>query len=142
MSTEETFHSFEKYDFENDNQFKAGVASLLNNKQDNESDLLEKAKLFYYSKFVTPVDADAYKQWKEDKKEQKEEVKTEGEEEEEEEEKKDDKPPRFTFQELVDMIEKGVEIPGIRQIPNKLNEGTPSESKMTARPKPWELNKE
>jgi hypothetical protein len=24
----------------------------------------------------------------------------------------EDKPPRFTFQELVDMIEKGVEIPG------------------------------
>jgi len=23
-----------------------------------------------------------------------------------------DKPPRFTFQELVDMIEKGIEIPG------------------------------
>lgn len=27
---------------------------------------------------------------------------------------------------------------GIKQIPNVLNEGTPSEAKMTARPKPWE----
>lgn len=31
---------------------------------------------------------------------------------------------------------------GIKQIPNVLNEGTPSEAKMTARPKPWELKKE
>lgn len=40
------------------------------------------------------------------------------------------------------MIEKGIEIPGIKQIPNKLNEGVPSEAKMTARPKPWEVNRE
>lgn len=31
---------------------------------------------------------------------------------------------------------------GIKQIPNVLNEGTPSEPKMTARPKPWETNKQ
>jgi hypothetical protein len=29
---------------------------------------------------------------------------------------------------------------GIKQIPNVLNEGTPSEAKMIARPKPWEIN--
>lgn len=27
-----------------------------------------------------------------------------------------DKPPRFTFQELVDMIEKGIEIPGLNHL--------------------------
>lgn len=31
---------------------------------------------------------------------------------------------------------------GIKQIPNVLNEGTPSKAKMTARPKPWEINKQ
>lgn len=29
---------------------------------------------------------------------------------------------------------------GIKQIPNVLNQGTPSEAKMTARPKPWETS--
>lgn len=29
---------------------------------------------------------------------------------------------------------------GIKQIANVLNEGTPSEAKMIARPKPWEIN--
>lgn len=27
-----------------------------------------------------------------------------------------DKPPRFSFQELVDMIEKGIEIPGMKYL--------------------------
>jgi hypothetical protein len=31
---------------------------------------------------------------------------------------------------------------GIKQIPNVINEGTPSEAKMTARPKPWEIKKQ
>jgi hypothetical protein len=31
---------------------------------------------------------------------------------------------------------------GIKQIPNVLNEGTPSKAKMAARPKPWETNKQ
>ncbi|ORZ00832.1 hypothetical protein BCR43DRAFT_485874 [Syncephalastrum racemosum] len=49
---------------------------------------------------------------------------------------------KFTFQELVEMIESGQEIPGIKQIPNKINEGAPSEPKMSARRKPWEQQQE
>lgn len=53
-----------------------------------------------------------------------------------------DQPPvRLTFQEIVEKIEKGEEIPGIKQIPNKLNEASPSEAKLAARPKPWETNR-
>ncbi|KAG2236142.1 hypothetical protein BDF21DRAFT_376718 [Thamnidium elegans] len=129
-----TFKEFEKYDFDNDEKFQSGISSLLNNKQDNEQDLLEKAKLFYYTKFICSFNPDAYKSWKT---ENQEPVDNEGKVTENDLEK----PPRFTFQELVDMIEKGIEIPGIKQIPNVINEGTPSEAKMTARPKPWESNK-
>jgi len=39
------------------------------------------------------------------------------------------------------MIAKGLPIPGIRQIPNKINEGTPSKPSMKPRPKPWELKR-
>lgn len=126
------FQAFEDYDFEKDEKFKSGVASLLNNKQDNEAELLEKAKLFYYTKFVASFDSNDYKNWKEVNKAPNTEAKKT-------EEENAEKPPRFSFQELVDMIEKGIEIPGIKQIPNVLNEGKPSESKMTARPKPWEI---
>ncbi|KAL7308567.1 hypothetical protein PS15m_011755 [Mucor circinelloides] len=127
------FKQFDQYDFDKDSQFQSGVASLLNNKQENEADLLLRAKLFYYTKVVdTSFNADAYKTWKNENQEPVNEQRDDA----------DDKPPRFTFQELVDMIEKGIEIPGIKQIPNVLNEGTPSEAKMTARPKPWEINKQ
>ncbi|GAN00923.1 conserved hypothetical protein [Mucor ambiguus] len=127
------FKQFDQYDFDKDSQFQSGVASLLNNKQENEADLLLRAKLFYYTKVIdTSFDADAYKTWKNENQEPVIEQNDDS----------DDKPPRFTFQELVDMIEKGIEIPGIKQIPNVLNEGTPSEAKMTARPKPWETNKQ
>lgn len=62
------FKQFDRYNFETDNQFQvgiyhaspysntnscciqSGVASLLNNKQENEADLLLRAKLFYYTK--------------------------------------------------------------------------------------------
>ncbi|KAI9272464.1 hypothetical protein BY458DRAFT_508870 [Sporodiniella umbellata] len=125
-----TFEAFEKYDFDNDAQFQSGIASLLNNKQENEEQLLLKAKLFYYSKFFSSIDYDEYCKWKNEKKEIDSTVSSE------------EKPPRFTFQEIVDMIEKGIEIPGIRHIPTTLNDGTPSEAKMKARPKPWEVKRE
>ncbi|KAI9361559.1 hypothetical protein BD770DRAFT_317530 [Pilaira anomala] len=133
MSSNSAFEAFDNYDFENDEKFQSGISSLLNNKQENEQELLEKAKLFYYTKFITSFDPVAYRAWK-----------AENQEPVNEQEKHfiEEKPPRFTFQELVDMIEKGIEIPGIKQIPNVINEGTPSEAKMTARPKPWESNKE
>ena len=62
------FKQFDQYNFDTDNQFQvgiyhasryfktngsfiqSGVASLLNNKQENEADLLLRAKLFYYTK--------------------------------------------------------------------------------------------
>ncbi|KAL9543401.1 hypothetical protein PS6_009304, partial [Mucor atramentarius] len=59
------FKQFDQYDFDKDSQFQSGVASLLNNKQENEADLLLRAKLFYYTKVVdTSFNADAYKTWK------------------------------------------------------------------------------
>lgn len=85
---------------------------------------------------VDRFDVEAYQTWKTENKETTAELAVTAED------ANNEKPPRFTFQELVDMIEKGIEIPGIKHIPNVLNEGTPSEAKMAARPKPWEVNKQ
>ncbi|CAO3644279.1 unnamed protein product [Cunninghamella blakesleeana] len=142
MSDTEAFLAFKKYDFDNDEKFKAGLANILKNQEGSKEDILEKAKWFYYTKFVEAFDFEAYKEWK----------KEEGgiEEEKEKDTKKESVytttvdgekitvPPKFSFQEIVEMIETGKEIPGIRQIPNQLNEGTPSQPKLSARPKPWE----
>ncbi|KAI8374084.1 hypothetical protein EDC96DRAFT_498488 [Choanephora cucurbitarum] len=118
------FKAFEGYDFDKDQEYTSKIASILNENQGDQEQLIRKAKLFYYTKCIDAFDIQQYEQWKQQS------------------DKEDDKPVRFTFQELVDMIEKGIEIPGIKQIPNILNEGTPSEAKMTARPKPWEIARE
>lgn len=125
-----TFEDFENYDFDSDVKFQSGIASLINNKQENEDQLLLKAKLFYYSKFFTPIEYDKYIKWKDENHGL------------EPNPASTEKPPRFTFQEIVNMIEKGIEIPGIKHIPNTINEGTPSAAKMKARPKPWEVKKD
>jgi len=43
-----------------------------------------------------------------------------------------------TFDEIVELIQSGKPIPGIRQIPDQLNSNTPSTSSVQARKKPWE----
>ncbi|KAI8066899.1 hypothetical protein BC940DRAFT_274648 [Gongronella butleri] len=139
MSTEtstdtKVFEAFEKYDFDADEKFKAGAASIIA-KEGGGDDVLLKAKLYYYARFVEAIDFDAYQSWKN------EDEDAQAKEKEPTTTAMGDTvtiPPKLTFQQVVDMIESGQEVPGIRQIPNKLNEGTPSEAKMTVRRKPWE----
>ncbi|KAI9033676.1 hypothetical protein CLU79DRAFT_724863 [Phycomyces nitens] len=121
-----TFEAFSKYDFENDTRFQSGVSSLMNrykNESISSDDVLERAQWFYYTKFVEPFDLEAFREWKE-------------------KQVADQAPKRFTFQELVEMIETGKEVPGIKQIPNTLNEGKPSQPKLSVRRKPWETTEE
>ncbi|KAL1925316.1 uncharacterized protein VTP21DRAFT_199 [Calcarisporiella thermophila] len=98
---------------------------------------LIKAKWFYFSKFVQSFDYDAYLKWKSSEKSEQptEGVKMTGAKSKE----KDDEPHYpLSFHQICDMIARGEEIPGIRQIPNKLHEGTPSKPSLQPRPKPWE----
>jgi hypothetical protein len=51
----------------------------------------------------------------------------------------DDQPQYpLSFQEICELIASGKPVPGIRQIPNRLNDQEPSKSTMKPRPKPWE----
>ncbi|TPX41330.1 hypothetical protein SeLEV6574_g06151 [Synchytrium endobioticum] len=51
-----------------------------------------------------------------------------------------DRQPKYprSFQELCSMVARGEPIPGIIQIPDKINEGTPSVPSLTPKKKPWE----
>ncbi|KAF3941251.1 hypothetical protein ABW19_dt0209067 [Dactylella cylindrospora] len=54
--------------------------------------------------------------------------------------KEDDKTPYPTsFAQIVELITSGKPIPGIREIPNTLNEAPPTESTAPQRRKPWEV---
>ncbi|KAI8913250.1 hypothetical protein EDD86DRAFT_103222 [Gorgonomyces haynaldii] len=106
----ETFESFEKYDFENDQAFQQGLTLL---PKSDDPDFMLKTKHFYYSKYVAQFDLQEYKQYKQ-------------------------QPKKLSFQEIMEKVSKGEEIPGIRQIPLVLQESK-AEAVMEPIKKPWEL---
>ncbi|RUS35459.1 hypothetical protein BC938DRAFT_483171 [Jimgerdemannia flammicorona] len=130
---------------------------------------LERAKCFYYSRFVQPIDYNELVAWRnkgsqvgglaesESSQQQNrlEAITTSSDPRSSPVVSADDSakdnatatnPPaagvKLSFDQLVEMINKGETIPGIKQIPNKLNEGTPSVPSQARRPKPWEVKKE
>ncbi|CAB4415136.1 unnamed protein product [Rhizophagus irregularis] len=153
--TEQTFKAFESYNFENDINFQSGLPSILNSHKDKPKEklnaLIEKAKYFYYSKIIQGFDYDDYLAWKTNTKKSvssniedntvstSRETSVRDVNNNPQTEQAADNPqyPR-TFHQLVEMISKEQPIPGIKQIPNELNKGTPSNPTIKPRPKPWE----
>ncbi|KAF9352916.1 hypothetical protein BGX26_009308 [Mortierella sp. AD094] len=159
---EQVFEKFEAYDFENDATFQTGLKSIVsNNKTKSEKeqhDAIQNAKFFYFSRFVQPFDYSQYKAWLVKK------STTSGNvgsaeavsepqssvtmtEESQSSLNPDTSAPSAdpsypkSFQEICELIAAGKPIPGIRQIPNNLAEGTPSEAKLAPKLKPWEQKK-
>ncbi|CAG8738444.1 22826_t:CDS:2, partial [Racocetra persica] len=68
---QQIFVKFEQYDFDKDEDFQAGLPSVLvshQNKSQEELDKLkEKAKWFYFSKVVQKFDYNEYLAWKSNK---------------------------------------------------------------------------
>ncbi|KAJ2490716.1 hypothetical protein IWW37_002918 [Coemansia sp. RSA 2050] len=114
------YQAFDAYDFESDSAFQLGLQSIEFSREDTK--VLEEAKIFYYSRRITPIDQDKYMAWK---------LATSS---------KNDKeaPPSASFAEIVGMIARGETIPGIRQIPDELSQLKPSTSTSVAPRKPWE----
>ncbi|KAI9285264.1 hypothetical protein BC943DRAFT_41946 [Umbelopsis sp. AD052] len=146
MSSDAAFQAFDNYDFAKDDRFQAGLPSLLKNQEGKPEserlELIQRAKWFYYTKFVQAFDYNEYQQWSINHKSTDISDKQDDMVQEKESSTDDNETPkRLTFQEIVEKIEKGEEIPGIKQIPNKLNEAAPSEAKLSARLKPWEVQR-
>ncbi|KAF9093588.1 hypothetical protein BGX27_001585 [Mortierella sp. AM989] len=160
---EQVYEKFEAYDFDNDATFQSGLNSIVNNNktksEKEQHDAIQNAKFFYYSRFVQPFDYSQYKAWLAQKsaasgsvgsvvahKETENNVATtEGSQtltcpETSSEPAADPSYPK-SFQEICELIAAGKPIPGIRQIPNSLAEGTPSEAKLAPKLKPWEQKK-
>ncbi|KAF8933765.1 hypothetical protein BGZ47_010709 [Haplosporangium gracile] len=163
---EQLFQKFESYNFEADANFQAGLKSIIGNNQNRsaqeQKDAVEKAKYFYYSRFVQNFDYNQYQAWRQlkaatstDQDEQKEGSsaplsttetaatadKTVAEESQPSSATAADPTYPKSFQEICELIASGKPIPGIRQIPNNLAEGTPSEAKLAPKLKPWEKKK-
>ncbi|KAG0322965.1 hypothetical protein BGZ97_001877 [Linnemannia gamsii] len=160
---EQLFQKFENYDFGTDANFQTGLKSIIGNNQNKsaqeQKDAVEKAKYFYYSRFVQNFDYNQYQAWRQlkaatatstDQDEQQESsapsktaVANEPVAEETQSSSASAADPTYpkSFQEICELIASGKPIPGIRQIPDNLAEGTPSEAKLAPKLKPWEKKK-
>ncbi|KAF9975107.1 hypothetical protein BGZ73_001368 [Actinomortierella ambigua] len=150
-----TFERFDSYDFDTDANFQAGLKSILGKQQDKtaqqQKDAIDNAKFFYFSRFMEAFDLNEYNAWKQSQPQQPSsslstDTKVDIAHESAAPSPQPTQPaapssePTYpkSFQEICELIASGQPIPGIRQIPNSLADGTPSETKMTPRLKPWE----
>ncbi|OAQ34507.1 hypothetical protein K457DRAFT_14346 [Linnemannia elongata AG-77] len=158
---EQLFQKFENYDFEADANFQAGLKSIIGNNQNKsaqeQKDAVDKAKYFYYSRFVQSFDYNQYQAWRQLKSATSSDQdepqapssttaapivdETVAEESQSSTATAADPTYPKSFQEICELIASGKPIPGIRQIPNNLAEGTPSEAKLAPKLKPWEKKK-
>ncbi|KAJ3023245.1 hypothetical protein HKX48_003849 [Thoreauomyces humboldtii] len=143
-ATYDTFKQFETYPWESDERFQQGLKSIA-----EDADAKEQAKFFYFSRFVQPIDRNGYLAWikkqtavpsaislpTEDGS-----ARTSTEEESEPGSGPGDDAAQYprSFQEICEMVAKGELVPGIKQIPDTLNEQAPSASALNPRKKPWE----
>ncbi|KAJ3350293.1 hypothetical protein HDU91_006274 [Kappamyces sp. JEL0680] len=107
------FQAFDSHDFANDSKFQGGLTETV-------ADTLQ-LRHFYYSKFYQPFDLGAFLEWKEQKL------------------AAEKKSQSLSFAEVMDRVQKGLEIPGIRHIPDTLHR--PEEASVSTLPppkKPWE----
>ncbi|KAJ1945555.1 hypothetical protein GGF37_001640 [Kickxella alabastrina] len=129
------FKQFDAYDFNGDSQFQSGLATIPNS---SNSLVIEKAKIFYYSRAVSALDHKRYFAWKAKSTDNAASV-DDNDDNDDESNSTSKHPPSIPFAEVVGMITRGEEIPGICQIADKLNHQIPSQSTTKAPPKPWEI---
>ncbi|KAF9983917.1 hypothetical protein BGZ75_004535 [Mortierella antarctica] len=167
-SHQPVFKKFENYDFEGDATFQNGLKSIVNGNQDKsereQQEAIQNAKYFYFSRFVQNFDNNQYQAWRAQQPAAPGSTSGPSEATREGNESQhgqictpdtthvtapapstttagaDPSYPK-SFQEICELIASGKPIPGIRQIPNNLAEGTPSEAKLAPKLKPWEAKK-
>lgn len=120
------FSRFDSYDFESDARFQEGLRSLQSTNGSGEDRLLD-MKLFYFNRFVAPIDRSAYKQWRDSNRTS-----------ELAEECTDSADAHLTFAEVMKLVHEGKELPGVKKLDiQPTNEALPS-SQMQSPLKPWE----
>nr|XP_030279459.1 uncharacterized protein C6orf226 homolog [Sparus aurata] len=148
---ESVFSRFDSYDFEADRRFQDGLKTLNNNSRE-ETKLLE-MKLFFYNRFVEPIDRSSYKQWSSasphvtqmdceqlcqstcsdsdcDNIKNNQTAETSAQTE----------ATQLSFAEVMRLVQEGKEVPGVKKLDIKPTNQSPTPSQMERRSKPWEIS--
>ncbi|KAF2397085.1 hypothetical protein EJ06DRAFT_533276 [Trichodelitschia bisporula] len=148
-TAEDVFAQVEQYPWDVDEEFHGGLSAILgpDPTPDQASALTLRARCFYYSrKFNTSVDFDGYKAWRQAKHLPPPSLRFNGTVAASAEdpllqtsaEPPAPEAPRFSYQDIVEMIQTGKPVPGIKEIPNTVLEGQGTQATRTVRRKPWE----
>ncbi|KAL1020961.1 hypothetical protein UPYG_G00006930 [Umbra pygmaea] len=140
---EAVYSRFDSYDFEGDPNFQSGLKDL---KSSSEEHFLG-IKLFFYNRFVEPIDFDGYKQRSSTS------ANVQNLEKFNNLTTADSEPvvcgsstgmtsvntdEPLSFQEVIRLVQAGQEVPGLSKLDIKPNNQNPTPSQMERRRKPWE----
>ncbi|KAI3357477.1 hypothetical protein L3Q82_015892 [Scortum barcoo] len=138
---ESVFCRFDSFDFESDLRFQEGLKTLQeNNNNSREETKVLDMKLFFYNRFVEPIDRTAYKQWSSaprpvpqtDQRTLSDSDASENQTETEE--------TQLSFAEVMRLVQEGKEVPGATTVDVRPTNQNPTPSQMERILKPWEIS--
>uniref|UniRef100_A0A1A7XLA6 Uncharacterized protein n=1 Tax=Iconisemion striatum TaxID=60296 RepID=A0A1A7XLA6_9TELE len=148
---ETVFSRFESYNFEADQSFVDGLTTLNKSDRSGERTELLDLKLFFYNRFVEPIDQHSYKIWSSschvtasDVAAERQDQKTSSHsdsnicENQRTETSANTQTTRLSFAEVMQLVQEGKEVPGVSKLDIKPCNQSPTPSQMQRVLKPWE----
>ncbi|KAF3697205.1 putative protein C6orf226 -like protein [Channa argus] len=138
---EDVFLRFDSYDFEVDPRFQDGLNRSSCSR--DETKLLD-MKLFYYNRFVEPIDQTKYKQWSSSSPHVKtvdcclEQLDRRTDSEIRKSQTAETEATQLSFVEVMRLVQEGKEVPGAIKLDIKPSNQSPTPSQMERMLKPWE----
>ncbi|XP_077369410.1 uncharacterized protein LOC144013917 [Festucalex cinctus] len=132
---ESVFSRFDSYDFESDKRFQQGLQTLHAGGVSGKKANILDAKLFFYNRFVEPVDSTSYKAWSNSTSSVAPQSRgdADGQTTEKSEEVKS-----LSFAEVMRLVQEGKDVPGVTKVDIQANNLSPTPSQMERICKPWE----
>ncbi|XP_031591728.1 uncharacterized protein C6orf226 homolog [Oreochromis aureus] len=134
------FTRFDSFDFEADQRFVDGLKSV----NRTETDLLD-LKLFFYNRFVEPIDRTGYKQWSSSScvrgcpdEELDRTASSHSDSELKAETSEPTETKQLSFAEVMRLVQEGKEVPGVTKVDIQPSNQNPTPSRMERMLKPWE----
>ncbi|TMS16765.1 uncharacterized protein LOC104933329 [Larimichthys crocea] len=145
---EAVFSRFDSFDFESDRRFVDGLKTVRDRDRDKELDM----KLFFYNRFVEPIDRTSYKQWSSasphvTQTDCSDEATPSGSDSDisnnqtAETSAETEATQQLSFAEVMRLVQEGKEVPGAKKLDVKPTNQNPTPSAMERRLKPWETPK-
>ncbi|KAL6119362.1 uncharacterized protein ACO6RY_03948 [Pungitius sinensis] len=148
---ESVFSRFDAFDFEADRRFQDGLKHLKSDVRREERNVLD-LKLFFFNRFVEPIDGTGYKQWSctsppetpvdggVEQPEQRTPPDSDISHNQTAETPAEPEAELLSFAKVMRLVQEGKEVPGATKPDIKPTNQSPTPSHMERRLKPWEMS--